>query len=343
MQDLFSLDEDATLIWVGYHPVWLIWGDERLRLDLKRHYVTGESLSLEEYRIDGHICRVDDARAPDDVLECMALSRLDDEPGVARAVSEAVERHFGARMLSRFSRQDTPGRRWARWMIRRRMFSPGEHSERLDAACTQLVTFGAEKPDPKEAAPLAKARIEAIYRAALRRAELAPIAVEILTPYAIGDGFPPRRLAAERLGRLPYTIARERLLMLMRHENPLVRENAAMAVPRTKPIADRHVLNEELFVMLEDPETPVAIQAMITLVDIVAGGTRLARFREFSAQVLANPAHRLHSELRDAVAWSSEHHRARPGFHRRVGLAKVKVEGPTEPVDDADPRDDAER
>jgi hypothetical protein len=323
VQDLFSLSEDATLIWVGYHPVWLIWGDERLRLDLKRHYVTGESLGLEDYRIDGHLCRVDDARAPDDVMECMALAELDDEPAVARAVAEAVDRHFGQRMLFRFKRQNTPGRRWARWMIRRRMISPSDHADRLDAACQQLVGFGAATPDPAEPAPVAKARIEAIYRAALHRPELAPIATEVLTAYAVGQGFPPRRLAAERLGRLPNTLCRERLLSLMRHENPLVRENAAFAVPRKKPIADRHDLNDELFAMLQDAETPVAAQAMTTLVDIIAGGTRMARFRDFASQVAADPAHRLHGELREAVAWSSDHHRARPGFHRRVGVPKV--------------------
>lgn len=326
VQDLFSLTEDATLLWVGYHPVWMVWGDDRLMLDLRRHYVTGEALALEEYRLNGHLCRVDDARAPDDAMEVMALSHLDDEPGIARAVAEAVERHFGQRMLYRFKRQDTPGRRWARWMIRRRLMSPGTHAERLDAACQQLVSFGASTPEAKEPMPLAKARIEAIYRAASHRPELAPIAMEVLTQYAVGNGFPPRRLAAERLGRLPNAICRERLLTLMRHENPVVRENAAFAVPRKRPIADRHELNEELFVLLEDPVDAVASQAMSTLVDIVAGGSRMARFRDFASVVAADPAHRLHADLQDAVAWCSQEHRAKPGFHRRVGMRKATPE-----------------
>ena len=54
----------------------------------------------------------------------------------------------------------------------------------------------------------------------------------------------------------------------------------------------------------------------------------LAAARAGAAQVAANPAHRLHAPLLEAVAWSSDHHRARPGFHRRVGVAKAAVSGP---------------
>jgi hypothetical protein len=328
VQDLFSLDDDATLLWVGYHPVWLIWGDERLRLDLRRYYVTGEVLELVRYRRNGHLSRVDDARAPEDVLECMALSELDEDPEIAAAVRAGVERFFGQRMLFRFKRQNTPGRRWARWMIRRRMISPGEHAERLDAACTQLVAFGASTPDPHEPAPVAKARIECIYQAARHRPETAGVAAEVLNQYAVGTGFPPRRLAAQRLGDLPFGVAHERLLALMTHANPVVRENAAFAFPRRKPLSDRRALVDALFGMLDDPEVGVASEALTTFVDVLAAGTRMARFRDFAAQVAANPAHRLHAPLLEAVAWSSDHHRARPGFHRRVGVAKAAISGP---------------
>ena len=76
-------------------------------------------------------------------------------------------------------------------------------------------------------------------------------------------------------------------------------------------------------------------------VDILAAGTRMARFRDFAAQVAAKPAHRLHGPLLEAVAWSSDHHRARPGFHRRVGVAKAAITGASE-ADAADDRDDAD-
>ncbi len=342
MQDLFSLDDDATLLWVGYHPVWLVWGDDRLKLDLRRYYVTGEVLELVRYRLNGHLARVDDARAPDDVLECMALSELDEEPEVAAAVRAGVERFFGQRMLFRFKRQNTPGRRWARWMIRRRMIVPADHAERLDAACTQLVAFGASTADPKEPAPVAKARIECIYQAARHRPETAGMAAEVLNQYAVGAGFPPRRLAAQRLGDLPYGVAQERLLALMQHPNPVVRENAAFAMPRRKPISDRQVLVDALFGLLDDPEPGVASEALTTFVDIIAAGTRMARFRDFAGQVAADPGHRLHGALLEAVTWSSDNHRARPGFHRRVGVPKSLIVSASGSTDDADETDDTD-
>lgn len=324
MQELLSLDDDTTLLWVGYHPVWLIWGDERLRIDLRRYYMNGENTSLEKYRISGHLSRVADARGPDDVMEVMALAHLDEERKVVASVEGAVDRVFGRRMIFRFERANTPNRRWARWMIRRRRITPADHAERLNAGCQKLLAFGGRPIDPAEEAPLVRARIEALYRAAQHRPEYAPIATEALTQYATGGGgaFPPRRLALERLALLPERMCRARVLELMRHEDPVVRENAAFAVPRKKPIQDRADLNAELLKMLDDPAIEVATQAAGTLVDIVAGGSRLAAFKTLAQTIVADPGHRLHTELKNAVEWSSKNTLVQPGFHKRVGVPK---------------------
>lgn len=320
LHDLFSLSEDATLLWVGYHPVWLVWGDDRLRIDLQRYYLSGEVNALEQFRINGHLTRLDDARGTEDVMEVMALAHLDDDPSVAEAVEEGVDRAFGRRMIYRFQRQDTAGRRWARWMIRRRRMSPADHADRLDAACQQLIGFGAAPAAADEPPAVTRARIEAIFRAALYRPETAPIATEVLGAYAAGGDAPPRRLALVRLARLPNKICRERVLALMRHENPVVRENAAFAIPRKRPVSDRAELNDELFVLLEDPEVAVATEALNTLVDIVAGGTRMVRFKNFAAEVASDPSHRLHTALREAIEWNTGKNRSRPGFKKRMGM-----------------------
>jgi hypothetical protein len=325
-----ELPDDAQLLWVGFHPVWLLWGDPHLRATLEDDFFAGRGVSLTRIRETSHLDFIDGVNSVGAALDGLALASLDDEPGILQSVRAQIESTYSKRPSTIFDRLSQPqGKRWARWLIRRFRaqfgIEPPELEARTTRALQSLLAFGAQRK-PREPDAISMARIEALYRVASMRPELSAGPVVGLGTYA-GAGTRLGRHAMERLAQLNHVDATAQLFGFIANDSSVLRSQAAFAVSRA---CQRRELTPDLrralFVLLEDEDPEVRTQAMHALVSFVAQGVEVPRLRRLAREIRKNEGHPLAEDLRDAVAtWhrpDEEPRRSPVGFQQRMGLPR---------------------
>ncbi len=321
---LLELTEDAQLLWVGFHAVWLLWGDPRLKGLLEREPFTGRDGTLTRIRVAGHLDFVEGASTTAAALDGLALASLDEDPAVSAAVGDHLERTLGSRPGATFDRMNAPGKRWARWLVRR--FEPqfGATSVELEARTTRavhaLLAFGAARR-PREPEALSHARVEALYRAAFNRPTLAAGPVEGLALYA-ESGAAVGRHALGRIARIATSASTGHLLRALSARSSILRSQAAWAVSPSntngRPLSPDIV--KRLFALLADEDPEVRSQAMLTLVETVGVGVYLPRLKVLAREIRRAPGHTLAVDLDEAIAQVRVSGRICRGFPERLGL-----------------------
>jgi hypothetical protein len=322
--NLLELNDDAQLLWVGFHAIWLLWGDPRLRGILEREPFTGRDAMLTRIRVAGHLDFVEGASTTAAALDGLALASLDEDPAVSDAVDDHVERTLGSRPGATFARMNAPGKRWARWLVRR--FEPqfGATGVELEARTTRavhtLLAFGAARR-PREPDALSHARVEALYRAAFNRPTLAAGPVEGLALYAEA-GSAVGRHALGRIARVATRESTGHLLRALSSRSSVLRSQAAWAVSpsNTNGRVSPPAIVKRLFALLADEDPEVRSQAMLTLVETVGVGVYLPRLKVLAREIRRTPAHTLAVDLDEAITQVRLSDLTCRGFPERLGL-----------------------
>jgi len=325
-----ELPDDAQLLWVGFHPVWLIWGEPQLRATLEEDFFAGRGMSLARIRESSHVDFVEGVNSIGAALDALALASLDEEPAILENVRAQVCSALGHRPGNIFDRLSKPkGKRWARWLIRRFRAQFGVEPPELEARTTRalqsLLAFGAQRK-PREPDSVSMARIEALYRVASMRPELSAGPVVGLGTYA-GAGTRLGRHAMERLAQLNHVDATAQLFGFIAHESSVLRSQAAFAVSRAYHRRELTPdLRRALFVLLEDEDPEVRTQAMHALVAFVGDGVEVPRLRVLAREIRKDDHHPLADDLNDAVSvWHRPDDPTWPksvGFQQRMGLPR---------------------
>jgi len=325
-----ELPDDAQLLWVGFHPVWLLWGEPHLHATLEKDFFAGRGVSLARIRESSHLDFIEGVNSIGAALDGLALASLDEEPTIFDTVRDGIRSSMGPRPANIFERLSKPkGKRWARWLIRRFRAQFGVEPPELEARTTRalqaLLAFGAQRK-AREPDAISMARIEALYRVASMRPELSAGPVVGLGTYA-GAGTRLGRHAMERLAQLNHVDATAQLFGFIANESSVLRSQAAFAVSRAFQRRELTPdLRRALFVLLEDEDPEVRTQAMHALVSFVGDGVEVPRLRVLAREIRKDEHHPLAEDLRDAIAvWhrpDDDEWLSPVGFQQRMGLPR---------------------